>query len=81
ARYNALEVSEPLRVGQKLHLAPPEEQTRRVAQQALVMHEVQAGETMFQIARQHGVTIQNLMEWNNKSGFDLAAGEQLKVYK
>jgi membrane-bound lytic murein transglycosylase D len=81
ARYNALEVSEPLRVGQELYLTPPEEQTQRVAQQALVMHEVQAGETMFQIARQHGVTIQNLMEWNSKSGFDLAAGEQLKVYK
>ena len=81
AKYNALEVSEPLRVGQTLYLAPPEEQARRVAQQELVMHEVQAGETMFQIARQHGVTIQNLMEWNNKSGFNLAAGEQLKVYK
>ncbi len=81
ARYNTLEVSEPLHVGQTLYLTPPEEQAQRVAQQALVMHEVQAGETMFQIARQHGVTIQNLMEWNNKSGFDLAAGEQLKVYK
>ena len=81
AKYNALEVSEPLRVGQTLYLTPPEEQAKRTAQQALVMHEVQAGETMFQIARQHGVTIQNLMEWNNKSGFDLAAGEQLKVYK
>ena len=81
AKYNALEVSEPLRVGQTLYLTPAEEQAKRTAQQALVMHEVQAGETMFQIARQHGVTIQNLMEWNNKSGFDLAAGEQLKVYK
>ena len=81
AKYNALEVSEPLRVGQTLYLAPPEEQAQRAEQQALLMHEVQAGETMFQIARQHGVTIQNLMEWNNKSGFDLAAGEQLKIYK
>ncbi len=81
AKYNALEVSEPLRVGQTLYLTPPEEQAKRVAQQALVMHEVQTGETMFQIARQHGVTIQNLMEWNNKNGFDLVAGEQLKVYK
>ena len=81
AKYNRLEVSEPLRVGQTLYLTPPEEQARREARQALVMHEVQAGETMFQIARQHGVTIQNLMEWNSKSGFDLAAGEQLKIYK
>ncbi len=81
AKYNALEVSEPLRVGQALYLTPPEEQVQRVAQQTLLMHEVQAGETMFQIARQHGVTIQNLMEWNSKNGFDLAAGEQLKVYK
>lgn len=81
AKYNALEVGEPLRVGQTLNLTAPEEQAKRATQQALVMHEVQAGETMFQIARQHGVTIQNLMEWNNKSGFDLAAGEQLKVYK
>ncbi len=81
AKYNALEVSEPLRVGQTLYLTPPGEQAKRAAQQALVVHEVQTGETMFQIARQHGVTIQNLMEWNNKTGFDLAAGEQLKVYK
>ena len=81
AQYNAQEVSEPLRVGQTLYLAPPEEPARQTVQQEMVTHEVQAGETMFQIARHHGVTIQNLMEWNNKSGFDLAAGEQLKVYR
>ncbi len=45
------------------------------------MHEVQSGETMFQIARNHGVTIKELMEWNGKSSFDLVVGESLKVYR
>ena len=81
ADYNNLRLGDPLKVGQKLNLTADREVTRKPSQQELFMHEVQAGETMFQIARNHGVTIKELMEWNDKSSFDLVVGESLKVFK
>lgn len=81
ADYNNLALGDPLRVGQRLNLTADGEVTRKPSQKELVMHEVQAGETMFQIARNHGVTIKELMEWNNKSSFDLVVGESLKVFR
>jgi membrane-bound lytic murein transglycosylase D len=31
------------------------------------------------VARQYGVTIQEIMEWNGKRDFSLSVGEKLKV--
>lgn len=44
-----------------------------------LIHEVKASDTLYSVARQYGVTIRELMEWNGKKDFGLAVGEKLKV--
>lgn len=42
-------------------------------------HTVGAGETLYSIARQYGVTIPQLMEWNKTTGSDVKVGDVLTV--
>lgn len=42
-------------------------------------HEVRASDTLYSVARQYGVTIKDLMSWNQKKDFDLSIGEKLKI--
>ncbi|WP_347157814.1 LysM peptidoglycan-binding domain-containing protein [Pontibacter chitinilyticus] len=44
-------------------------------------HTVVAGESMYQISRQYGVTIKDIMQWNNKSDFSVSIGEKLLIKK
>lgn len=53
-----------------------------VVQAAIVnnqFHEVKTSDTLYSVARQYGVTIKELMDWNSKTDFSLAVGEKLKV--
>ena len=42
-------------------------------------HTVGAGETLYSIARQYGVTVPQLMEWNKTTGSDVKVGDVLTV--
>ncbi len=42
-------------------------------------HEVKSTDTLYSVARQYGVTIKELMQWNDKKDFSLTVGEKLKV--
>ncbi|KAA5548667.1 LysM peptidoglycan-binding domain-containing protein [Adhaeribacter rhizoryzae] len=44
-----------------------------------VSHTVSAGESMYQISRRYGVTIKEIMEWNNKPDFNVKPGERLVI--
>ena len=44
-----------------------------------VRHTVAAGESMYAISRKYGVTIKQIMEWNDKSDFNVKPGEVLLV--
>jgi membrane-bound lytic murein transglycosylase D len=44
-----------------------------------IVYEVKPADTLYSIARQHGVTIKELMEWNGKKDFAVAPGEKLKI--
>lgn len=44
-------------------------------------HTVASGETAFRIAKQYGITVQQLLEWNGKSSPTLTVGERLVVSK
>ena len=46
---------------------------------AIVSHTVSAGESMYQISRRYGVTIKDIMDWNNKADFNVSPGEKLVV--
>lgn len=43
------------------------------------VHEVKSTDTLYGVARQYGVTIKELMDWNDKKDFSLTVGEKLKV--
>lgn len=43
------------------------------------LHEVRPSDTLYGVARQYGVTIKELMDWNDKKDFSLTVGEKLKV--
>jgi membrane-bound lytic murein transglycosylase D len=43
------------------------------------IHEVKSSDTLYSVARQYGVTIKDLMEWNDKKDFSLSVGEKLRV--
>jgi membrane-bound lytic murein transglycosylase D len=81
--WNNLDLQEGIKPGQVLRLTPPAEvaaKTEEPAQMNLI-HEVKATDTVYSIARKYGVTIKDLMEWNNKRDFNLAVGEKLKIVK
>ena len=42
-------------------------------------HVVASGESMYQISRRYGVTIKEIMEWNNKADFTVSPGEKLTI--
>jgi membrane-bound lytic murein transglycosylase D len=44
-----------------------------------IVYEVKPADTLYSIARQHGVTIKELMEWNGKKDFAVTPGEKLKI--
>lgn len=46
---------------------------------AIIVHEVKPSDTLYSVARQYGVTIREIMDWNGKKDFGLAVGEKLKV--
>lgn len=43
------------------------------------LYEVKPADTLYSIARQHGVTIKELMDWNAKKDFSVTPGEKLKI--
>jgi membrane-bound lytic murein transglycosylase D len=44
-----------------------------------VRHTVAAKESMYSISRKYGVTIKQIMEWNNKPDFNVHPGEVLVI--
>ena len=67
--------TEELLTETKEELTPAPEET------AYRYHTVEAGESMYRVARMYNVTIKDIMEWNNKENFDIREGEQLIVGK
>jgi membrane-bound lytic murein transglycosylase D len=81
--WNNLNLQEGIKPGQVIKLSDPlqhDEVPETTAEMNLV-HEVKATDTVYSIARKYGVTIKDLMEWNNKRDFNLAVGEKLKIIK
>lgn len=65
--------SNDLQLGQVLIVAPHTNEER-------ILHEVQAGESLFAISRQYNVTIAEIQEWNELENTNLEAGTQLIIY-
>jgi membrane-bound lytic murein transglycosylase D len=89
--WNNLPQNPSLRLGQVLRVAPaggtpaasvaPAAAANPTAAPAaaMVRHTVAGGESMYAISRKYGVTIKQIMEWNNKADFNVKPGEVLLV--
>ncbi|OWP63941.1 hypothetical protein CDA63_06930 [Hymenobacter amundsenii] len=82
--WNELPANPSLQIGQVLRVAPPATgaapaSTAALAAPVAVRHTVLAGETMYAISRQYGVTIKQIMEWNSKPDFSVKPGEVLLI--
>jgi membrane-bound lytic murein transglycosylase D len=91
ARWNNLKFDEGIKIGQVLTLVSPKNITKEEpadvrnntenVQEQYISHKVIAGETLYKIAREHNVTIKEVMEWNKKTDFSVALGEVIKIKK
>lgn len=90
--WNGIKVQDGLSIGQKLKIKTFREEGHKaetngaiVVEQApketTALYEVKTGDTLYKIARSHGITIKKLMEWNGKKDFNLSLGEKLKIKK
>lgn len=80
--WNKLDLQQGIKPGQVLklsenHVIATSTQAQKPSKE--VLHEVRSSDTLFSIARQYGVTIKELMDWNEKKDFSLGVGEKLKI--
>jgi membrane-bound lytic murein transglycosylase D len=78
-KWNNLDLQQGLKIGQILKVSAEEPVVQVVANERELVHEVQASDTLYSIARKYGVTIKEIMDWNQKKDFSLSVGERLKV--
>lgn len=83
-QWNNLSDSAPLSIGQELIIKKKNTATSSVTRPGEPasrkgFHTVAATETVFSIARQYGITQQQLKEWNNLDGAELKVGQTLYV--
>jgi membrane-bound lytic murein transglycosylase D len=79
--WNNLDLQQGIKIGQVLKLVDTQSVTQAKGIGHQVMHEVKSSDTLYSIARQYGVTIKEIMDWNQKKDFSLAVGEKLKVFQ
>ena len=81
---NNLGVNDPIAIDQVLTIPAENAQSAQnptsvIAPDGYVMHEVQAGETMYSLARRYEVKVEDLRRWNEKPDYTLKVGEKLKI--
>jgi membrane-bound lytic murein transglycosylase D len=86
--YNQLNAEDVLKPGQEIQLkktSAPEIETitkQEVnSEKQVTEYEVKSSDTLYSVARQFGITIKELMDWNNKTSFNLSKGEKLKIFR
>jgi membrane-bound lytic murein transglycosylase D len=79
--WNNLDLQQGIKIGQVLKLIDSQNVTTPKNAGLEVLHEVKSSDTLYSIARQYGVTIKEIMDWNQKKDFSLAVGEKLKVFQ
>lgn len=62
-------------------IAPPSANPQVKVEPDKITHQVKASDTLFSVARQYGVSIKELMDWNQKKDLTLTVGESLKIWK
>jgi membrane-bound lytic murein transglycosylase D len=82
--WNDLDLQQGIKPGQVLKLTENQPVKNEPAPEKILseqVHEVKSSDTLYSIARQYGVTIKEIMDWNEKKDFSLAVGEKLKIHQ
>ncbi len=82
--WNNLNIHDKLAIGQKLIVYEYPKNIQTNAQQKstpFIYYTVQPGDTFYKIARNHEITVEELMELNDKKDFSLNMGEKIIVGK
>jgi membrane-bound lytic murein transglycosylase D len=86
--WNQLSLQDGIKTGQVLNVKDPaiseKDEVLPVIREAQTPEEsivyiVQPNDTLYSVARQYGVTIKDLMDWNKKKDFNVAVGEKLRI--
>jgi membrane-bound lytic murein transglycosylase D len=90
--WNGLSITEGLKPGQVLKLYNPSSLSEPGSQEFQPtaqanplqpyieqIHEVQATDTLYSVAKKYGVTIKEIMNWNEKTDLSLTVGEKLRI--
>jgi membrane-bound lytic murein transglycosylase D len=72
--------SNDLVLGQKLIIKKILPQTTLPSQQ-IIEHVIQPGETLYQISKKYGVSVENIQLWNNKNDNQVSIGEKIIIKK
>jgi membrane-bound lytic murein transglycosylase D len=75
--WNNIDLQQGIKAGQVLKVSAEQPLSERKSVE--VLHEVIASDTLYSISRKYGVTIKEIMDWNEKKDFSLSVGEKLKV--
>jgi membrane-bound lytic murein transglycosylase D len=81
--WNGLKIMDGLKIDQEIKLVVAKNQLLQVDLPITSeeIHEVKKGETLWRISKLYGVTIEEILKWNNKSEDTLALGERLRILK
>ncbi|HYC84100.1 MAG TPA: LysM peptidoglycan-binding domain-containing protein [Chryseosolibacter sp.] len=77
--WNNLDLQQGIKIGQILKVSSGAVPSESPVSAKEVLHEVKSSDTLYSIARKYGVTIKDLMDWNEKKDFSLSVGEKLKI--
>jgi membrane-bound lytic murein transglycosylase D len=87
-KINDLNMEDKISIGQKIYLRPPFEDRGTSATETndsridlYINYEVMKGDTMYSISRKYNVSINDILEWNNKTDYALKEGEVLRIKK
>lgn len=87
-KWNEISIHSGLSIGQKLFVKEPVDLKKVHANQSIEIlvskeqekiHKVGDADTLYSIARQYGVTIKDLMDWNQRKDLTVRPGETLKI--
>ena len=78
---NEFESYRAMYVKEKLQLRKKEDPEFKERSADIKYHEVISGDTMYSIARKYNMSVQELIELNDKTGVSLSVGEKLRINK
>lgn len=77
-RWNELSNPDAIRIGQNIQVKAPIEEAAE--DKNIIIHKVKPGETLYAISRKYQMTVDELMDLNGMSNFDLNSGQEIKVF-